>query len=279
MSVGLGFFPRLPGMVPPECKQLRLVGVPGQLRLRQHHLPGVTSACARSSAPRPASPRITSIRPSKIGELPAASRPIIAALESVRPAGGTPSHAALEGAIRYARGWTASKGRWVAIALATDGEPTNCGEKNSIESISALARQAAAEGLPTFVVGVGSQLDNLNAIAAAGGTGKAYLVEGYDVEEQFLSALQAIQGAAARLSCSYGIPAPPAGQVLDPMKVNDEPNAGTPARTTVVGQVAEKARCDGRGGWYYDNPAKPGRSTCATPPARRSTAPAATRSR
>src|SRR6185503_9100352 len=121
------------------------------------------------------------------------------ALVAVHPDGGTPTHAALEGAIAYAKDCAARTGRKGGIALATDGEPTNCGD-NNVDSVSRLARAAAAEGLLTFVVGVGPSLDNLTTLAAAGGTTRAYLVEGVDTQTQFLKALQSIQGAAARLS-------------------------------------------------------------------------------
>jgi hypothetical protein len=253
MSVGLGFFPRPPGPVPPECAAcndteclancgcLSITCNTRQCLCAQYS----TSSCFTSDYTFPAVP---------ITALPGGARPIIDALVAVRPDGGTPTYAALEGAIAYARDWGARTNRKVAIALATDGEPTNCGD-NNVGSVSRLARAAAAQGLLTFVIGVGPQLDNLNAIAAAGGTSGAYLVEGVDVQTQFLKALQSIQGAAARLSCAYAIPAPPSGQTLDPSKVNVEVTSAS--NTTTLGQVADRARCDARGGWYYDDPRAP----------------------
>jgi hypothetical protein len=253
MSVGLGFFPRAPGPVPAACAACAdtdclancgCLSITCNARLclcAQYS----TSSCFSSDYSFPAVP---------IAALPGAARPIIEALVAVHPDGGTPTYAALEGAITYARDWAARTNRKVAIALATDGEPTNCGD-NNVQSVSRLARAAAAQGLLTFVIGVGSQLENLNAIAAAGGTNRAYLVEGADVQTQFLAALQSIQGAAARLSCAYAIPAPPSGQTLDPTKVNVEVTAGS--STTTLGQVADRARCDARGGWHYDDPRAP----------------------
>jgi hypothetical protein len=253
MSVGLGFFPRPPGAAPPECSAcndtecfarcgcLSITCNPRLCLCAQYS----TSSCYTSDYTFPAVP---------IAELPAAAGSIIDALVAVHPDGGTPTHPALQGALAYARDWTARTGRRVAIALATDGEPTNCGD-NNIDSISKLVRAAAGQGLYTFVVGVGPELQNLNAIAAAGGTGRAYLVEGGDVQTAFLAALQSIQGAAARLSCAYSIPAPPMGQTLDPEKVNVEVTAG--GSTATLGQVLDRSRCDARGGWYYDDPARP----------------------
>ena len=256
ISVGVGFFPRSPGPVPLECQRCNSTDCLANCGCLEINCTPTFCLCTQfSSSSCFASDYTAPVVP--IAELPAASVPIVFALDSVRPSGGTPTLPALRGALDYARGWTASNKRRVAIALATDGDPANCGEGNSIESVSALARSAAAEGLPVFVIGVGPLRDNLNAIAAAGGTTKAFLVDGVDVEEKFLAALQSIQGLAARLSCSYAIPAPPTGQLLDPLKVNVEFTTGSPAQTTTIGQVSDKARCDARGGWYYDNPAAP----------------------
>jgi hypothetical protein len=257
-SVGMGFFPRFPGPVPEACQLCQTadcLASCGCVSIRCSSITGVcqcaafsSSSCFEADYAFPAVP---------VSELPGAASRIVEILESVRPEGGTPTLPALQGAITYAKSWTASTGRRVAIALATDGEPFNCGYTNTVEAVSDLARSAAAGGLPVFVVGVGAQLAALNAIAAAGGTGRAYLVEGFGVEKQFLAALQSIQGAAARLSCSYSIPAPPSGQRLDPATVNVEFSGGTPPQTTAIGQVADKARCDARGGWYYDDPRAP----------------------
>jgi hypothetical protein len=257
-SVGMGFFPRFPGPVPEDCQRCETadcLASCGCVSIRCSSTTGVclcaqfsSSSCFETDYAFPVVP---------VSELPGAASRIVDILEAVRPEGGTPTLPALKGAITYARSWTASTGRRVAIALATDGEPFNCGDTNTVDAVSALARGAAAQGLPVFVIGVGAQLDALNAIASAGGTTRAYLVEGFGVEKQFLAALQSIQGVAARLSCSYSIPAPPSGQRLDPAKVNVEFTGGTPPTTATIGQVADRARCDARGGWYYDNPAAP----------------------
>jgi hypothetical protein len=253
LSVGLGFFPRPPGRVPAACSACNdsqclancgCLSITCNARLclcAQYS----TSSCFTADYTLPAV---------EIAELPAAARPIVDALVAVSPDGGTPTYAALEGALEYARAWQGRTGRKVAVALATDGEPTNCGD-NNVQSVSRLARAAAAQGLLTFVIGVGPQLEALNAIAAAGGTGRAHLVEGADVQTQFLTALQAVQGAAARLSCAYALPAPPSGQTLDPTRVNVEVTGAS--GTFTLGQVADRGRCDGRGGWYYDDPRAP----------------------
>jgi hypothetical protein len=62
------------------------------------------------------------------------------------------------------------------------------------------------------------------------------------------------QGLA--LPCTFGLPAPPAGQTLDPMKINViyTPTSGT---AITIGNVGSAAGCNGGPGWYYDHPLAP----------------------
>ena len=71
----------------------------------------------------------------------------------------------------------------------------------------AAAALAGTPSLLTFVIGVGSSLTSLNGIAAAGGTGQAFIVDaaGADPGGQFLAAMNAIRGSAA-VGCQYTIP-------------------------------------------------------------------------
>ena len=130
--------------------------------------------------------------------------------------GSTPTRPALEGAINYAKtveAKLAGKGK-VAVVMATDGYPQDC----SNNSIGAAANVASSvkDSIPTYVIGVGDLLNNLNSLAAAGGTSQAFLVStsnSQNVGQSFADALTKIRGAS--LSCEYGLPAPPAGQTLD----------------------------------------------------------------
>lgn len=178
---------------------------------------------------------------------------------------GTPTSAALTGAIEHAKAWaTAHTEDAVVVVLATDGEPHDC--DTNIDNIAAIAA-AGADATPkvlTFVIGVGPSLDNLNAIAKGGGTTSAYLVTG-DVSAQFLAALNGIRGATT--GCTYLLE-DPAGQLLDPTKVNVEYKQGG---TTGVGllQVQGQSSCaDNLDAWYYDDPMTPSKilicpATCA----------------
>jgi len=167
--------------------------------------------------------------------------------------GSTPTRPALEGAINYARSVEtrlAGKGK-VAVVMATDGYPQDCSD-NSISKASAVASAAKAT-IPTYVIGVGDLLADLNALASAGGTKQAFLVKGTGaaVGGNLSTALTAIRGAS--LACEYAMPAAPAGQTLDTAKVNVKLSTGTAAPVT----VPYSAGCAAPEGWSYDNPAAP----------------------
>jgi hypothetical protein len=96
----------------------------------------------------------------------------------------------------------------------------------------------------TYVLGVGPNLTDLNAIAAKGGTDAAEFIDtGQDVTQQLTDKFNAIRSAVA-VECTYTVPAPPAGQTLDPNKVNVEYNG------TEIG-YNNTSTCDQ--GWQYAN--------------------------
>ena len=104
---------------------------------------------------------------------------------------------------------------------------------------------SAAAGTPkvlTFVIGVGTSLTNLNAIAAAGGTTKAYLVSaGANVTQQFIQALNDIRKKT--LGCEYQMPKTDAG-IIDPSKVELEwtPTSATCTIRRDGATIREEAR-------------------------------------
>ncbi len=116
----------------------------------------------------------------------------------------------------------------VIALLATDGQPTVC----TVQSASGLAQIAAdgANGTPsvkTFTIGVFEAQDKpggpnvVNAIAAAGGTQQAFVIDASNpnVQAEFLKALNSIRGSA--LGCQYKIPETDAG-MLNYNEVNVE---------------------------------------------------------
>jgi hypothetical protein len=195
--------------------------------------------------------------PFPITPLPEGAGPIINYLQSVGPDGGTPTLPALTGVIESTAPFAAAHpDHAVFIVLATDGAPSGCGAGNTVEGVAAIAAQAASASpsLRTFVIGVGGDLDSLNAVAAAGGTTKATFVSGTDATAaEFLAALDAIRGTTA---CRFALPVPTGGQAPDYAKVNLE-LAVEGGGSSTVPSVANAAACGTTAGWYYDNPAAP----------------------
>jgi hypothetical protein len=192
----------------------------------------------------------------EIEPLPGVGQKIIDAFNAVQPNGGTPSRPALEGAIKHAKAFADANQHHVVVVMATDGEPEGC-TTNTVTDVANAASAGVAEGILTYVIGVGSDLASLDPVAAAGGTGKAFIVDvGGNATQQFIDALLKIK-ATASLACNYTVPQPPDGGVLDPDKVNVELTEGTPPTTTIIKRVDGVSQCTSNGGWYYDNPMSP----------------------
>jgi Mg-chelatase subunit ChlD len=221
-----------------------------------------TESCDAAVYATPASP---------IASLPNAAAGLIAAIDAKMPDGGTPTAAALSGALQQASAWAkAHPDHRVVAVLATDGLPTSCMPKD-IDGVAALAKAgvAATPSISTFVIGVFGKADvvdgapdNLNKIALAGGTNSAFIVDTQkDVTAQFVSALDTIRGS--HLGCEFQIPQPGAGQTLEYAQVNvTYTNAG---KSSYVYYVGSASACDATsGGWYYDVPPDPPESGTPT---------------
>jgi hypothetical protein len=189
-----------------------------------------------------------------IGTLPGVAPSILQALKVQTLSLGTPTTPALDGAHVYARSrQVAEPDLTVAVVLVTDGAPRNC--NSTVSGTSAVAASAASGTPPikTYVLGVGPNLANLNAIAQAGGTTQAYLVESAG-EQTLLAALEAIRTSA--LACEYVFPDtggnPPDFEIA---RVSTRIGADGPA--TEVARVANAEACRGGPGWFYDNPVPP----------------------
>ena len=193
------------------------------------------------------------------------------AIASWTPNGATPTAPALTGAIQHAKSWVdQNPTHTVVVVLATDGLPTECMPQN-IPIIAQIAAQGAAgaQGVRTFAIGVFSTADinagaqsNLDQIAAAGGTTKAFIIDtSQNVQQQFLAALNAIRGT--KLACEYAVPKPGDAGALDYGKVNGEYTAPGASAPTTIAYVGNQASCDpSGGGWYYDaDPAMGGSPT------------------
>jgi hypothetical protein len=191
--------------------------------------------------------------------LPGAAPAISMAIMAQVPNGGTPTTPAISGALEYTKGYAATHlSRAVALVFASDGEPQGC-NNNNVQTAAAAAAAALMASPPvrTYVLGVGPSLLNLNQIAAAGGTMKAFLVESGGAAE-LIKALDEIRKST--LTCDYNIPTLEGGK-LDYTKVNVETKIGSSGMPQTIPPVANAAACGPMGGWYYDNPAAPTRIT------------------
>jgi hypothetical protein len=196
----------------------------------------------------------------EITALPGAAASIKASLAKHAPAGSTPTSAALQGAVDHAHAWAAAHpGDIVAVLLATDGEPSECDVfLADIEKIAA-GGATASPSVKTFVIGVGDSLDALdalNAIAAAGGTEQAVLVDtAKDVSAQILAALAAIRSVT---SCTFALPPAPSGSTLDYAAVNVAFAPAGGGAVKVFPHVADPAHCPTNSpGWSYDDAQHP----------------------
>jgi hypothetical protein len=201
-----------------------------------------------------------------IAALPGNAMPFLTAVNARMPANGTPTGPALTGAIQTARTFqNANPDRSINVLLMTDGEPTGCGVQMANPTAqAAAAAQAGTMGMPpikTYVLGVGPNTGNLDAIAAAGGTMKAYMATSGGAAD--LSKVLA-DIRKSTLTCEYNLPKPEAG-MLDPGKVNVQVRQGPPPAMLVdILNVGDAGGCaidlvrNPKGeGWYYDNSAAP----------------------
>lgn len=177
----------------------------------------------------------------------------------------TPTRAVLKAAVGDAKLVAAANPTAkVAIVLITDGQPRGCSAAdNAIDNVAGEVAGTKST-IPTYVIGVGDE-GKLDKIATTGGPRDAFIVSVGDeakTRDEFLAAIDEIRGAT--LACDVDIPPPPAGQTLDPLKVNVNytPTAGA------VQKLKYDEACAGEG-WRYDDKANPKQvilcpTTCTT---------------
>jgi hypothetical protein len=107
-----------------------------------------------------------------IGPLPGNAGAIANSLNSISPVGETPTGAAIRGACTYAQGWrNENPGFNVVTLLVTDGVPETPVSRNcdaNLPDAENAAGECSQAGVPTYVLGVGANLDNLSRLAQAG---------------------------------------------------------------------------------------------------------------
>jgi len=183
-------------------------------------------------------------------------------LDRTEPGGGTPTLPALQGAIQYATSIAEARpDHKTVVVLVTDGLPGFyiAGEfqpgctNNDVSHVAEVASAAylGDPSIPTYVIGIGEALDNLNQIAAAGGTGEATIVPVDDptqTREILLQALEVIR--ASSIPCELDLPPPPGGAlVLDASKVN----VNLVSENDELEELGYDEGCADGSGWRYDN--------------------------
>jgi hypothetical protein len=193
-----------------------------------------------------------------------AAAPITTALDAQQMAGGTPMVPLLQGLTQYLVG-AAKPDRKQIIVLTTDGIPdlpadTCAGGTfpNTLDNAVVTAGNAlkGTPSIPTFVIGVGSELTALNAVAQAGGTGQAQLIDvGGNVQESLLAALAVIRRQA--IPCDFDIPT---GTPLDVNSTNVTYTPGGSTKASSLDYVGSEDACNqapSAQGWYFDNATNP----------------------
>lgn len=176
-------------------------------------------------------------------------------IDTLIPDHGTPTTNALAGLLNQAE---AELGKEpdanIILVLVTDGEPDGCygtpeGMVNSVDT-AAEAIAGFSNRFPTFVIGIGSHLRDLNRMANAGGTGDATLIDVADPEatgQDLLAQLTEIRRAI--VACDVAFPEAPDGRTIDPTQI-----------TTVVNwpngdsaEIVYDSTCATGAGWSYDD--------------------------
>ncbi|HEX4338378.1 MAG TPA: vWA domain-containing protein [Polyangiaceae bacterium] len=204
----------------------------------------------------------------EIAPLPGNAQPIVDSLDRHSPSTNTPTPPALTGAINHAIAWkNKNPDHAVVVVLVTDGQPNGCG---TVADVVNVARQGFMSSIPTYVIGVTSpgttcpidqnppNQQDLDSVANAGGTQASLIVDlSKDTAKQFLDTMDKIR-ARSNPPCQFSLPPAPAGESLDPTKVNVEYTPpGAPMPETLTGVSAASACDPTTGGWFYDNPVTP----------------------
>jgi hypothetical protein len=194
-----------------------------------------------------------------IADLPAQAATVASTLDARAPFANTMTEPALKGALAHQRQWLQTHPDSKAIILLiTDGEPDNeCGGL-PIGDGSAVAAEAfgGSPSIPVYVLGLGN-LSNINAIAQAGGTGQAFVVDpNANSGQAVVDAFNQIRTDAQPLPCEFTIPE---GGDQTPNLVNLAHTPDGAASSETVANVGDAAGCANNGGlgWYYDDPSAP----------------------
>ncbi|WP_338091891.1 VWA domain-containing protein [Sorangium cellulosum] len=175
---------------------------------------------------------------------------------------GTPTAFVVGGTFSFIEERRAENPGKYVIVLVTDGYPQLCNNENSINAVVARVETALESNVSTYVIGVANpdvedapdNVSNLHDIAAAGGTGDAFVIDTGDPDATaaaFNAAIDQIRGSA--ISCTLPIPAAPDGRTFDKQRVRVTYTSGTNPPTT----LDYDQECEAESAWRYDNPQNP----------------------
>jgi hypothetical protein len=189
----------------------------------------------------------------EIAALPGNAAKLNMSIAAQTPTGQTPTVPSLTGAIQHAQAWAkANPTHRVAVVYSTDGYPQGCGADGTLgpAAMEAAAGLAGTPSIPTYVLGIGPNLTELNMVAASGGTKQAFLIDTtQNAATQLTTALASIRTTAV-VGCTYTIPAPPAGMTLQPGEVNVQ-YTDPKGAVTLFKQDAPNTTCAQGTGWEY----------------------------
>ncbi|MGK3990395.1 vWA domain-containing protein [Sorangium sp. So ce136] len=185
-----------------------------------------------------------------IEELPLNTPELSASIQRTAPGGGTPMRPALQGVLANATAYKdANPSHKVIVVLATDGDPSGCASNTVADTAEIAQRALNYNGVQTYVIAVeGSTLSNLDQIAAAGGTTRAFDVTA-DVAA-FSTKMAEIRASA--LPCELLIPEPPEGATLDKSRVAVKLAPGSSGALEIP-KADDESDCGAGPGWYYDD--------------------------
>jgi hypothetical protein len=224
------------------------------------------------------------------GALPGNSTAIANALNRAPIGIGTPIEAGLRGAILGCQDYESSHPQEDCVAvLITDGAPSTC--ESTAAGLASIASSAAAQGIPTFAIGmVGADFAMLDEIALGGGTdcdpATARRACNATSTAEFLAALEQIRTTVtqtvtiqvpvevpvqvevqvpvqvevqvpvqvpvtAPIPCEWGIPSSQTNEKIDPNKLNVDFTDRTRQTTKPLGNVPSAAECAGFANGWY----------------------------
>lgn len=151
---------------------------------------------------------ICGVDPPEVPVAAGAAAAVQAYIAGITPSGSTPTRLAIDTAVTYLKTLTDPNPK--SILLATDGEPTCQPDGGTAASEMQGTRDAVSAafkaGFKVYVIGVGPETANLDALAYAGGTNDYYPAL---TPNALTAALSAIVGSV--VSCTFGLgKAPPA---------------------------------------------------------------------